>query len=106
MSEALEALADALRRNIDTAGEVLVAIDGVLEQRRAGRRWSEIVPGEERPLIVERLTENFDRLATAGSRVRREQARALHDEGLTMEQIAALYGVTRQRISALLRDGR
>jgi multiple sugar transport system substrate-binding protein len=30
--------------------------------------------------------------------------KALYDEGMTMEQIAELFGVTRQRVSALLRD--
>lgn len=104
--DALEALAEALQQNKETADQVLATIAAVLEQRRAGRAWSEIVPAEERPLVVEQLTENFERLATAGSRLRREQARALHDEGMTMEQIAGLYGVTRQRISALLRAGR
>ena len=32
------------------------------------------------------------------------EARALHDEGLTMAEIAALFGVSRQRVSALLRS--
>jgi transposase len=39
-----------------------------------------------------------------GNRVRRTEARALHGEGMTMDEIAKLFGVTRQRISALLRD--
>ena len=33
-------------------------------------------------------------------------ARALYDEGMTMEQIAAKFGVTRQRVSSLLREAR
>jgi predicted transcriptional regulator len=36
--------------------------------------------------------------------VRRTEARTLHREGLTMDQIAQLFGVTRQRVSALLRE--
>ena len=34
---------------------------------------------------------------------RRAEARALYDEGLTMDEIATLFGVTRQRVSGLLR---
>ena len=43
-------------------------------------------------------------LATAGHAWRREQAMALQDEQVSINRIAALFGVTRQRISALLRD--
>ena len=32
------------------------------------------------------------------------EARVLHGEGMTMDQIAKLFGVTRQRVSALLRE--
>jgi hypothetical protein len=31
--------------------------------------------------------------------------KALHDEGLTMDRIAVLFGLTRQRISSLLKEG-
>ena len=34
----------------------------------------------------------------------RDRARALQDEQVSINRIAALFGVTRQRISALLRD--
>jgi predicted transcriptional regulator len=55
-------------------------------------------------LIVQLLTESAETLHEHGSRVRRTEARALHREGLTMDQIARLFGVTRQRVSALLRE--
>ena len=42
-------------------------------------------------------------LDTGGAGVRRAEARALYAEGLTMEQIAERFGVTRQRVSTLLR---
>jgi predicted transcriptional regulator len=41
--------------------------------------------------------------ARAGSGWRRAQAHALHDESVSINRIAELYGVTRQRVSALLR---
>jgi predicted transcriptional regulator len=43
-------------------------------------------------------------LARAGHEWRREQASALRDEQVSINRIAAMFGVTRQRISALLRE--
>jgi hypothetical protein len=76
----------------------------LLEQRRRGRAWIDIVTAESRPLIVESMSTVMATLATAGHAWRREQARALHDEDVSINRIAALFGVTRQRISALLRE--
>jgi DNA-directed RNA polymerase sigma subunit (sigma70/sigma32) len=81
--------------------------DRMVEIRAAyaeGRPLSEIVLREEAPLIVQLLTESTNLLHTYGNRVRRTEARALHQEGMTMDEIAKLFGVTRQRVSALLRD--
>jgi hypothetical protein len=73
-------------------------------QRSDGRSWYEIVADEERPLIVEQITSAMGILASAGGQWRRSQAQALHDEDVSINRIAELYGVTRQRVSALLRD--
>ena len=43
-------------------------------------------------------------LSAAGHEWRREQASALQGEHISINRIAALFGVTRQRISALLRE--
>ena len=45
---------------------------------------------------------SFKKLSDAGARFRRAQARALHDEGMTMDEIAKVFGCTRQRISTLI----
>jgi hypothetical protein len=74
--------------------------------RDAGARWRDIVDAEERPLIAEMLTDTIQRFEASGTRFRREKARALHDEGMTMDRIAELFGLTRQRISALLNHTR
>ena len=76
----------------------------LLEKRQAGRPWLEIVTGEARPLVVESISTVLGSLATAGHAWRREQASALHHEDVSINRIAALFGVTRQRISALLRE--
>jgi hypothetical protein len=75
----------------------------LLEQRRRGMSWQEIVSAEERPLIVEQVSSAMASLAGAGGHWRRTQAQALRDEDVSINRIAALYGVTRQRVSALLR---
>ncbi len=41
------------------------------------------------------MTDALEVLLGSGSRWRREEARALHDEGVTLDRIAALFGVTR-----------
>jgi len=67
--------------------------------------YTELVASDEGALIVQLLTESSAALDTCGANVRRAEAEALYAEGLTMEQIAERFGVTRQRVSALLRKG-
>jgi len=74
------------------------------EQRQEGRSWYDIVTKEDRPLIVEQISNAMASLSTVGGQWRREQAAALSAENVSINRIAALYGVTRQRVSALLRD--
>jgi DNA-directed RNA polymerase sigma subunit (sigma70/sigma32) len=102
--EALEELIRVVTQNRIDGMEVIERAQSLLERRKSGRPWRELVPEEERPLVVELLAGKLERLAAGSSRFRRAQAKALYDEGLTMEQIAELFGVTRQRVSALLKD--
>jgi hypothetical protein len=55
--------------------------------------------------VVELMTESLDALLEAGSRLRRAKARALYEDGVTMAAIGKLFGVTRQRVSCLIRPG-
>jgi hypothetical protein len=101
--EALERLATQLAL---VSAELERARERALElqtQRRQGLSWYEIVTAEDRPLIVEQVSSAMSALAGAGSQWRRTQAQALHDENVSINRIAELYGVTRQRVSALLR---
>jgi hypothetical protein len=78
-----------------------------IENRRLkGDLYRVIVAAEERPLIVESLSDVLDTLATAAGRFRRAEATALHGEGWTHERIAQFFGVTRQRIGILLNRDR
>ena len=76
----------------------------LLARRRTGTPWLDLVTAEARPLVVEQVSSVMAALATAGGAWRREQAHALQSEQVSINRIAALYGVTRQRISALLRE--
>src|SRR5579864_7134846 len=93
-----------LDQSIDMARRMKQRIGEIRRAREDGRELREIVPFEETPLIVQLLTENTNLLHSYGNRVRRTEARALHREGMTMDEIARLFGVTRQRVSALLRE--
>jgi hypothetical protein len=100
----------ALVALVDEIGVVIAELERAREraydlqrERRRGGSWEQIVVAEERPLIVEQLSSAMASLAGAGGHWRRMQAHALHDEGVSINRIAALYGVTRQRVSALLR---
>ena len=75
----------------------------LLDARLRGRSWEEIVVAEERPLIVEQISSAMTTLARAGGGWRRAEAEALRAEGMSINRIATLFGVTRQRVSALLR---
>jgi hypothetical protein len=76
----------------------------LLEERQTGRAWLDIVTAESRPLVVEQISSVMASLASAGGAWRREQAHALASEQVSINRIAAMFGVTRQRISALLRE--
>lgn len=101
---ALRDLDHALDDNVERAGRMKRRIAELEAAFSAGRPIMEVMPDEQTPPLVQLLTESADALHVYGSRVRKTEARALHREGLTMDQIAHLFGVTRQRVSALLRD--
>ena len=99
---ALEDLVVAIRRTQVLLDDAVTRAETLRNRRLAGQAYREIIPGEQRPAVVEMVSESITRLVEAGSRFRRAQARALRDEGLTMEASAHLFGVTRQRVSHLL----
>ncbi|MDQ4093460.1 MAG: helix-turn-helix domain containing protein [Actinomycetota bacterium] len=88
---------------IDGLEQALLRAKQLRDQRRSGQSWLDIVSTETHPLIVERITHALESLTTKGSRWRREQACALMAEEVSINHIAALFGVTPQRVSTLVR---
>jgi hypothetical protein len=103
--EALTALEKVLADNAQRASLIKKRIAQLRRSRARGVPYTELVASEQGPLIVHLLTQSSAALDTAGANVRRAEAEALYAEGLTMEQIARSFGVTRQRVSALLNKG-
>jgi hypothetical protein len=90
----------ALRRFSDHTTEILDAFERAAETRETGASYRQIA--EDEPLFVEFSSGAFRELYDALSLLRRTQARALYEEGMTMAQLGRLLGVTRQRIAVLL----
>jgi hypothetical protein len=100
----LTALEDVLEDHRSRAALIKKRIAQIRRRRSRGASYTELVSSSDDRLIVQLLTESSVALDTCGAEVRRAEARALYEEGLTMEQIAESFGVTRQRVSALLRQ--
>jgi len=103
--EAVTALEEVLADNGRRAGLIKKRIAQLRRLRARGVPYSELVASDEGALIVQLVTESSAALDSCGANVRRAEAEALYAEGLTMEQIAERFGVTRQRVSALLSKG-
>jgi hypothetical protein len=101
--ESLTALEHSLAANQKRATLIKKRIAQLRRLRSRGASYAELVDITDGPLIVQLLTESSKALDTSGANVRRAEARALYAEGMTMEQIAERFGVTRQRVSTLLK---
>jgi hypothetical protein len=101
--KALTRLEATLAENHERTKLIKKRITQLRRMRANGTSYAEIVATRDGPLLVQLLTESSTALHTSGASVRRAEARALYAEGLTMYQIAEGFGVTRQRVSTLLR---
>ena len=103
---ALRDLDRVLDLNLDRLASIKRRIAEIQGQHEDGMSYTEIVEAAKQPLLVQLISESKETLDGSGARVRRTEALALHNEGMTMERIAERFGVTRQRVSALLREAR
>jgi hypothetical protein len=100
--DALDALSSALEAA--AADQQFMAAEVVRMRRcRAWRQsWVMALPPAGQPNLVSLSTRALSSLGVATARVRTTLARALRTEGLTVREIAALFGVSHQRVSELL----
>jgi predicted transcriptional regulator len=106
LGKALLDLDRVLDRNLERITLIKRRIAQIQRQHADGLSYTQIVELARSPLLVQLITESRQTLDGCGARVRRAEALALHEEGMTMEQIAGRFGVTRHRVSALLREAR
>jgi hypothetical protein len=74
--------------------------------RKLGWSWSRIVSSTRPPNPLSIVTRIASDLSRANGTLRRALAGALRDEGMQLTGIARLFGVTRQRVGALVRPDR
>lgn len=103
---ALDALLEVLDENIELAKRCRRRARHLRNERHRGRAYRDIVPAGDEPLIVHMMRENLARLGAAASQLQHAEAKALYAEGMTMEEIGQLFGVTHQRVSAMLKRAR
>ena len=101
---ALTELETAARNNVERSRQLQRRARYLKKRLQAGDDLTGLVVAEPAPRMVELLSSNMATLETAGAEFRAAEALALRAEGLTIEAIAELFGVTRQRISALLKQ--
>ncbi len=103
-------LAVACLRQLAAASGELHASASKFTESMARSNWAEGLPYKEllplrrRLEVIEQISTALRELNRHGQLFRRVEARALYAEGLTMAQLASVFGVSRQRVSALLRE--
>ncbi|HLH47102.1 MAG TPA: helix-turn-helix domain-containing protein [Acidimicrobiales bacterium] len=105
VEEALDGLLAAIEAVAADRRTVHRRANAIRRQLRAGRSLADIVPEEEQPLIVQAVRDSSIQLMESFARFQRAEAAALYADGMSMERIGTLFGVSRQRIAKLLGRG-
>ncbi len=97
--QTLAAAAEDLHRSVKQLTGSLVTAEWA-----EGLSYQEILPLRRRLEMIERISTALRDLTSSGHLFRRVEVRALYAEGLTMAQLASVFGVSRQRVSAMLQE--
>lgn len=107
MTRPLQELAESAEENARDQQRIARKARRLDREREKGTAWSTILDRDRRPGLLELLAASARRVATMTNDFRRAVAGALSKEGSSTRQIARRFGVSHQRISAMLRgDGR
>jgi hypothetical protein len=102
--DALAAVRSGLPVELERERALLRRLDAVTAARDRGRSWSSVA-GDASLAVVPELTALQESLGAASVSTRRALAGALIGEGLTITEVGRQFGVSRQRIAALLTGG-
>jgi len=103
--EALRALVRVLEANDERMDYVRSRALEIESLRGQGYTWQQVLSTEERPLVIDVLSQSMALLNEVGGRFRREEARCLRAEGVKPDEIADLLGVSSDHVLAML-EGR
>jgi Homeodomain-like domain len=106
-----DGLVDALQNMVGVLREVTRRTEGMIAQaelvidlREADNAWDDVLLRDGARRLTAMLADSADILGRANSDVRRAQAVVLYANGLSMERIGKLLGISRQRVAILLRS--
>ena len=100
---ALDELTAALREIVRDADGIIQQADAVVARRRDGGSWVDVLFTDDARAVTASLAEASERIGRANSGMRRAQAAVLYRNGMSMERIGTLLGISRQRVAILLR---
>jgi hypothetical protein len=101
----LDELATAVDANARDQRRLAGLIRRLRTARAAGASWQDLLTGEQRPGVLGLTAQILRGVSDASGTLRRQLAQGLRAEGATISAIAAMFGVSHQRVSALLRRG-
>jgi len=100
---ALTKLSDVATSSADDLMGLNEHLDEIRSRRVRGWSWHRIISDGEVPNPLSLLTTIAANFARASGAFRRALAVGLRKEGMQVTEIASLFGVSRQRVSALIR---
>lgn len=103
---ALSMLSDVAALSADDLIGLNEDLAAIHNHRKRGWSWHRIVSDADAPNPLSVLTTIATNFARASGGFRRALAVGLRKEGMQVTEIAALFGVSRQRVSALIRPRR
>jgi hypothetical protein len=103
--DAIDGLLTVARDNMAAWMGVMERAELIRSARRRGVAYTTMQLDSPTAPIIDAVSRNQERLTIAAAQLRRTLARALVEEGMSHAEIARLFGVSRQRVGILLRNG-